>query len=415
MAQDTVQKSMTLLPQYQEDFLKNLLANVFQTEDVLDAEGNVIGQEISGFASQNPLLGTPVFNEDGTPMYQKDEEGNIQYDQYGDPIQVFEGGVAAPDIIRFTDPQIKAMELLTGPATIDPDTGEKTYNYSGIGAYKNQLDKAKDTLDLGQQAYQMGIGTPMFTTDAEGNQVPIYKTDKEGKLILDTEGNPIQEMQGGFADPSQIDKFYNPFVEKVLDTTMAELDRQGDLAKIGERAKAIGSGAFGGSRAAVQESELQRNLADIKAKTGADIRAKAFDNALNYGQKAAQLFGQLGQGIGSLGVQQGALGQAAQESLAKDVNALFNVGSLEQAQLQSEFDVARAGQLEDAYEPFGRFAYMRDILTGLPGGQSTLGVTGAPKANPIGNIFTVANTLSAGGGGGGLFGLGSLANTSGSG
>ena len=69
---DTVQKSMTLLPQYQEDFLKNLLANVFQTEDVLDAEGNVIGQEISGFASQNPLLGTPQFNEDGTPMYQKD-------------------------------------------------------------------------------------------------------------------------------------------------------------------------------------------------------------------------------------------------------------------------------------------------------------------------------------------------------
>ena len=107
MAQDTVQKSMTLLPQYQEDFLKNLLANVFQTEDVLDAEGNVIGQEISGFASQNPLLGTPIFNEDGTPMYQKDEEGNIQYDQYGDPIQVFEGGVAAPDIIRFTDHKLK--------------------------------------------------------------------------------------------------------------------------------------------------------------------------------------------------------------------------------------------------------------------------------------------------------------------
>ena len=405
---DTVQKSMTLLPQYQEDFLKNLLANVFQTEDVIDPDtGKVTGTKISGFASQNPLLGTPVFNEDGTPMYQKDEEGNIQYDQYGDPIQVFEGGVAAPDIIRFTDPQIKAMELLTGAPTIDPVTGEKTYDYSGIGAYKDQLNKAKGTLDLGQQAYQMGIGTPMFTTDAEGNQVPIYKTDAQGNQILDAEGNPIQEMQGGFADPSQIDKFYNPFIEKVLDTTMAELDRQGDIAKIGERAKAIQSGAFGGSRAQVAESELQRNLADIKAKTGADIRAKAFDNALNYGQKAAQLFGQLGQGIGSLGVQQGALGQAAQESLAKDVNALFNVGALEQAQLQSEFDVARAGQLEDAY--------MRDILTGLPGGQSTLGVTGAPKANPIGNIFSVANTLSAGGGGGGLFGLGSLANTSGSG
>ena len=131
------------------------------------------------------------------------------------------------------------------------------------------------------------------------------------------------------------------------------------------------------------------------------------------GQNAAQLFGQLGQGIGSLGVQQGAMGEAQQASLQKDVNALFNVGSLEQAQLQAEYDVARQGQLEDAYEPFGRFAYMRDILTGLPGGQSTLGVAGTPQANPIGNIFTIANTMSAGGGGGGLFGLGSLANPSG--
>ena len=214
---DTVQKSMTLLPQYQEDFLKNLLANVFQTEDIVDSEGNVTGTEISGFASQNPLLGTPQFNEDGTPMYQKDAEGNIQYDQYGDPIQVFEGGVAQPDIIRFTDPQVKAMQLLTGAPTIDPETGEKTYDYSGIGAYKEGLQKAEDSLDLGQAAYQMGIGTPMFTTDAEGNQVPIYKTDAQGNQILDAQGNPIQEMQGGFADPSQIDKFYNPFVEKVLE------------------------------------------------------------------------------------------------------------------------------------------------------------------------------------------------------
>ena len=83
MAQDTVQKSMTLLPQYQEDFLKNLLANVFQTEDVLDAEGNVIGQEISGFATQNPLLGTPQFNEDGTFLKDVHIKGKKYYDEQG--------------------------------------------------------------------------------------------------------------------------------------------------------------------------------------------------------------------------------------------------------------------------------------------------------------------------------------------
>ena len=403
---DQINKSMTMLPAYQEKFLKNLLANVYDVDD----QGN-----ISGFATKNPLEGTAVFDAEGNPVYETDPEtGEILTDQYGDPIQQFEGSVAIPDIIRFTDPQIKAMELLTGPAKIDPVTGEKTYDYSGLGAYVDQMNKAEKTLDLGQQAYQMGMGTPMFTTDAEGNQVPIYETDAEGNQILDASGQPIQKMQGGFADPSQYKKFYDPYVEQVVDSTMAEIQAEGDKAKAAERAAAVGAGAFGGSRAAIQESELQKNITDLKAKHAGALRSKAFESAIGMGQNAAQLFGQLGQGIGSLGVQQGAMGEAQQASLQKDLNALFNVGSLEQAQLQAQYDVARQGQLEDAYEPFGRFAYMRDILTGLPGGQSSLGVAGTPEANPIGNIFTIANSMSAGGGGGGLFGLGSLANPSGS-
>ena len=393
---DQVSKSMTMLPAYQEKFLKNLLANVYDVDD----EGN-----ISGFATENPLQGTPVTDAEGNPVYETDDDGNILTDQYGDPIQQFDGGVALPDMIRMTDPQLKAMSLLTG--TKDPTTGE--YDYAGLGQYTDQMNKAEKTLDLGQQAYQMGMGTPMF--DAAGE--PIYETDAQGNQLLDASGQPIQKMQGGFADPSQYGKFYDPYVEQVVDTTMQEIQDQGDMAKVGARAEAVGRGAFGGSRAAIQESELQKNIMDVQAKQAGALRSKAFESAIGMGQNAAQLFGQLGQGIGSLGVQQGAMGEAQQASLQKDVNALFNVGSLEQAQLQAEYDVARQGQLEDAYEPFGRFAYMRDILTGLPGGQSTLGVAGTPQANPIGNIFTIANTMSAGGGGGGLFGLGSLANPSG--
>lgn len=154
------------------------------------------------------------------------------------------------------------------------------------------------------------------------------------------------------------------------------------------------------------EQQTQSDIEDRKAQVGAQLRSKAFGQAMDRGQSAAQLFGQLGKGLGSLGIQQGALGEAAQSQLLKDVNALFNVGSLEQGQLQSEFDVQRVGQLEQAYEPFGRFAFMRDILSGVPTGQSSFATTYTPQINPVGNIFSMAQNIAQTGQS--PFGLGSF-------
>jgi hypothetical protein len=368
MAQDVVQKSMVLLPEYQERFLKDLLANVYQVDEDTGM--------ISGFAAKSPLEGVPVVDAQGNPVYQRDAEGNIIYDQYGQPVQQYEGGVAAPDIIRMTEPQVRALEM----------------GQEAVGAYKPMLEAAQATLGQGLGAYTQGLGAVGGTT--------------------------------GAYDPMSYRAFYDPFVEDVIRTTEEGIQRQADIERQRIGAQGVQGGAFGGSRQAVAEQELARNVGQQLAQTGAQLRSaaftgaqqqamQAFENQMQRGQTAAQIFGQLGQGIGSLGVQQGALGEAAQALGQKDINALFNIGALEQAQLQAEYDVGRQAQLEQAYEPFGRFAYMRDILTGLPGGQSTLAVAATPQANPIGNIFSFANTLSGGTGGGGLFGLGSLTNPSG--
>ena len=369
MADEVIQKSMTLLPEYQERFLKDLLANVYQ----VDEETGMI----SGFAAASPLEGRGVFDEQGQPVYQTDAQGNPVLDQYGDPVQVVEGGVPRPDIIRFTDPQREALEMGRGQT----------------GAYQPFLDTAQQTLGAGQTAYESGIAQLGGTT--------------------------------GAYDPTSYRQFYDPFVEDVIDVTQQDIQRQADIERQRIGGAAVEAGAFGGSRQAVAEQELQRAADDRAAQMGAQLRSaaftgaqqqaqSAFENQMNRGQTAAQAFGQLGQGLGSLGTQQGALGEATQALGQQDVNALFNVGSLEQAQLQAEYDIGRQGALEEAYEPFGRFAYMRDILSGLPSGQSTLGTAATPQTNPVGNIFSIANTLSGGTGGGGLFGLGSLTNTSGS-
>ena len=50
---ETVSKVMNLLPEYQEEFLKDLLANIYQ----VDEESGTI----TGIAAQSPLYGQPVY------------------------------------------------------------------------------------------------------------------------------------------------------------------------------------------------------------------------------------------------------------------------------------------------------------------------------------------------------------------
>ena len=220
-------------------------------------------------------------------------------------------------------------------------------------------------------------------------------------------------------DPSAYKAFYDPFVEEVIRANERDIQRAGDIERRNIAAGAVGAGAFGGSRQAVAEQELARNLTEQKATMGAQLRSNAytgaqqqaqsvFENQMQRGQNAAQIF----QGLGTA---QGALGEAAQAAAQRDVNALFNVGSLEQGQMQSEYDVQRAGAIESMYEPYNRFGFMSDILQGVPSTSSSLAVTSTPTPSPVSSIIGTAMGLgsyaSQYGGSGGI--LGALTNPSG--
>ena len=407
---DTValQQSMRMLPEYQERLAKDLIANIYYT----DPETGIV----SGIASVDPLRGKQLYqtadggrttdpaqgarDADGNliKLYRSSAEGGgfttdmsqALTDQYGTPIGAVMGGVPEADIMQFTDAQKAAINLLAQPR-IDPQTGE-SLGPQGIGLYEPLFQDAQATFEEGVDSFREGISGLGDTT--------------------------------GAYDPTSYKDFYDPFVEEVIDVTQADIQRAGDIAGIGDRAQAVAQGAYGGSRQAVAEQELQRNIDDRKARIGAQLRSAAFtgaqkqaqgafENQMKRGQTASQLFGQLGQGIGALGTRQGALGEASQAALQRDVNALFNVGSLEQAQQQSEYDVQRAAAIERAYEPFQRFGFVSDILQGVPTTQSTLGITSVPRPNPVASILGTAQSLSAGGGNiGGI--LGAIQNTSGS-
>ena len=404
MAGEVIQKQMSLLPEYQEKFLKDLLANIYQTDEETGT--------ITGIAAQNPLYGTPVM-QDGVQMYQGVDGSYVSdvamaaTDQYGEPILAVEGGVAAPDVIGFTDPQVEAIARLTGG--VDPVTGEQ-YD-SMMGAYQPFIDDSLSAFESGVSSLEGSMGA----YDPQGQIQYQTITNADGTTsqvpMLDAAGQPIRT--GGYKD------FYDPFVEDVIDTTTSDIQRQADIERNRMRSEAVGQGAYGGSRQAVAGSELTRNTADQIAKTQAQLRSaaytgaqqqaqSAFENQQKRGQTAGQLFQGLGTGIGALG--------EAQQSLGfQDVNTLFNTGALEQNQLQSQYDVQRAGQLEEAYEPFARFSYMRDILSGVPSSGTSLAASATPQASFMGGALSRANSIYGGQGGSNpiLGGLGSIQNVSG--
>jgi len=405
MAEEIIQKQMTLLPEYQEEFLKNLLANIYQVDEETGT--------ITGIAAQSPLYGTPVLDPaTGEQMYVGADGAFVSdpalaaTDQYGEPIFATEGGVAAPDVIGFTDAQVDALRRMTGYT--DPETGEVVYE-GMMDAYQPYLDQALETFTQGTDIAG-AAGTARY--DPSGQIVYDTVTDPDtGETSqvarVDAEGNVVRE--GGYRD------FFDPFVDDVV--TAAQLDIQEALdrerARIGAEAGSMG--AFGRRRDLIEGEAIGRSAAEegkltaqlkSAAYTAAQEQAQsAFENQQKRGIQAGQLFQGLGTGIG-------ALGEAAQNLGFQDVNALFNTGQLEQRQLQSEFDVQRASQLEEAYEPFARFSYMRDILSGVPSSGTSLAASATPQASPLTNILQNAN-LAGGTNIFGNLGLGSLKNVSG--
>ena len=118
---------------------------------------------------------------------------------------------------------------------------------------------------------------------------------------------------GAQFDPSAISSFQDPFTQQVIDAQQAEIARLGEQQKIAARDRAVRAGAFGGSRGAIARAEIDRNILQQQAKTGAELRSQgfqqaqqaaqqAFEQAQARRQQAAQLTGSLGQAGAQTGI-----------------------------------------------------------------------------------------------------------------
>ena len=216
-------------------------------------------------------------------------------------------------------------------------------------------------------------------------------------------GSDVLGMGVSALMPGASDAFMNPFVDQVIDQNLRDVQRQGDIARQQIANQAVTAGAFGGSREAIANQELQRNLADTFARQSAGLRAQAFESAQDRAQKASELFTKAG--IATAG-----LGEAAQAANLRDVQLLSGLGGQEQQQQQAELDALRNTSLQQQFEPYQRLSFMSDIFRGVPSTQTALTTTTTPDPSRLSQVAGIGTGLlglaSAFGGGGG--GLGSI-------
>ena len=198
--------------------------------------------------------------------------------------------------------------------------------------------------------------------------------------------------QAGLTGPQAFQQFMSPFQQQVIDTTLADFDRQAAMGRQRIRDDAFTSGAFGGGREGVQMAEFDAGNLRNRASLLAGLQQQGFTQANQLAQQAFQQ-------QGNLAAQQMGLSNFQRGSLGQDVSALGNLGAfrqgLTQSQLQADAEAARTA----AFEPQRRLQQYGTGLSGLSGfGQSTPVDTGVGGASPLATALSTATGLA------GLFG-----------
>jgi len=179
-------------------------------------------------------------------------------------------------------------------------------------------------------------------------------------------------------DPRSMQGFMSPYMQNVVDYQKSQALRDYGIGSQMLKAQASRSGAFGGSRQAIQESEAQRALGSQLQGIAAQGSQKAFEDAQRQQQFGAQL-GLQGQqaglqGLGQFGQMAGQLasigGQEQASNLAR-LQAQYGMGKEQQTMEQNKINQAISNYATAQQYPFMQLGIMNSMLRGLPLQQTT--------------------------------------------
>jgi len=217
---------------------------------------------------------------------------------------------------------------------LDPGTGKQTVSQTidpaQMALYEDLYGRAKGIAAQPFVPYT-GLRVAGFSPD----QLRAFEATR-GLFETGMQYDPLTDIRGIAEAPipsllsTDISAYQSPFQQQVIDTTMADIQRQADIARQKAQDVAIGAGAFGGSRSAILEAESQRPFADVMARTAAGLRQTGFEQAQRAAESdiARQMRGREFQAglLGRLGSEQerrlGALGQIGEQQRLLQQQAL---------------------------------------------------------------------------------------------
>ena len=164
----------------------------------------------------------------------------------------------------------------TGPrvAGFNPDQLQQFQATRGLFESGMQYDPLSGLQELAQAP------TPTIQP-ITGFQAPTIQ-GLQGPQAAQIGGVQTPEFRGLLSQ--DIGAYQSPYQQQVIDQSMADIQRQADISRGQSQSRAIGAGAFGGSRSALLEGESQRPFIEQMARTSAGLRESGFQQA----QQAAQ-------------------------------------------------------------------------------------------------------------------------------
>ena len=176
-------------------------------------------------------------------------------------------------------------------------------------------------------------------------------------------------------------QFMSPYQSQVMETSLAEFDRNSQMQQQRISDSAVSSGAFGGGREGVAQAEYMRGSDMNRAQLQAGLLNQGFGQA----QQAAQQ---------QFNNQQG-LAQLVPGLQGTDISRLGSLGALNQAQTQAGFDATREANRAAAFQPQEQLQNYGNLVTGIMGGMQGTGTqsTNIPNPTPLQTALGAGTTL----------------------
>tara|TARA_R110000765_G_scaffold258357_1_gene358619 strand:+ start:1192 stop:2064 length:873 start_codon:yes stop_codon:yes gene_type:complete len=237
-----------------------------------------------------------------------------------------------------------------GGAADDPIVGQQTGTESSLSNWAgdyvtNMLGKGQA---LANQPYQAYTG-PLSAGQSTAQQAAFQGV---GNLSVPTGQMGAAGFQPQKFTAQAAQDYMNPYMQAALDPQIEEARRQAQITRLGDANRLTQAGAYGGSRQAIMESELNRSLGQNLA----NITGQGYQSAYD---KAMQQFN----------TEQQAQSQAQNLTNQYGLQALQNQASLgaQERAIQSEGIAADIAQFEEERDfPYKQTQYQQSLLQGLP-------------------------------------------------